>query len=143
MGLEGRVGGRGGVTGNMRCTISKRGTVGRKRGTGRVGERRRYDDTSCGGFRCRRNTPANRDPLRSPEQQDCICLQKILCNSQLIYISAILKKTNCNYQLQFTKMPFRNAIQKRIIKILNLKFLNCNSEKQLFQMKFLNAIPKT
>lgn len=72
MGLEGRVGGRGGVTGNMRCSISKRGTVGRKRGTGRVGERRRYDDTSCGGFRCRRNTPANRDPFRSPEQQDYV-----------------------------------------------------------------------
>ena len=72
MGLEGRVGGRGGVTGNMRFTTSKRGTVGRKRGTGKVGERRRYDDTSCGGFRCRRNTPANRDPFRSPEQQDCV-----------------------------------------------------------------------
>ena len=46
-----------------------------------------------------------------------LCLQKILCNSQLIHISAILKKPNCNSQLQFTTMPFRNAI---------LKTHNCN-----------------
>ena len=56
----------------MKWYKKKRGTEGRKGVGVRDCGRRRCDGTSCGGFCCRRNTPANRDPFRSPEQQDYV-----------------------------------------------------------------------